>query len=175
MVSFTKTAMFFATAAAGLAAVEANPANTRVVYETVTNWVTTTVAPTAAVDREAESTPTADSTNADSSGGSGEEFTGEGTYYSPSVGLGACGLQNSDSDFVAALNAPQFGSPANPNSNPLCGKKALVKGPKGSVTVTIVDKCPPCKSGDLDLSVGAFDQIADQAEGRVPISWSWVE
>ncbi|KAJ1927644.1 hypothetical protein IWQ60_002747 [Tieghemiomyces parasiticus] len=85
------------------------------------------------------------------------------------------GWQNSDSDFVASLNAPQFGNSINPNANLLCGQKALVTGPKGSVTVTIVDKCPPCKSGDLDLSVGAFDQIADQAAGRVPVRWTWTQ
>ncbi|KAJ1928388.1 hypothetical protein IWQ60_002110 [Tieghemiomyces parasiticus] len=171
MVSFTKVAILF-TAVTGLAAVEASPAHTRIVYETVTSWVTSTISPTPTpVDgREAAPSPAANST----SSGSGEQFTGDLTYYSPSVGLGACGWQNSDSDFVAALNAPQFGNPANPNANPLCGQKALVTGPKGSVTVTIVDKCPPCKSGDLDLSVGAFDQIADQAAGRVPVSWTWV-
>jgi hypothetical protein len=27
----------------------------------------------------------------------------------------------------------------NPNNNPICGKKANVKGPKGTVTVTVVD------------------------------------
>ncbi|KAJ1910700.1 hypothetical protein IWQ60_010515 [Tieghemiomyces parasiticus] len=105
----------------------------------------------------------------------GEEFTGDGTYYSPSVGTGACGWDNTDEEFVAALNADQFGSPANPNASPFCGRNITVTGPKGSVNATIVDKCPVCHQGDIDLSPTAFDQIADQAEGRVPISWTFVD
>lgn len=63
-------------------------------------------------------------------------FSGDGTFYT--VGLGSCGTDDSDHDLVAALNAPQMGSNGNPNNNPNCGKKAKVKGPKGTVTVKIV-------------------------------------
>lgn len=38
----------------------------------------------------------------------------------------------------------------------------------------IVDLCPECKSGDLDLSPQAFEQIATLEQGRVPISWTFV-
>lgn len=62
---------------------------------------------------------------------------------------------------------------ANPNHNPTCGKYVNVHGPKGSVRVKIVDTCPPCASGDLDLSPAAFGKIADFAKGRVKISWDW--
>ncbi|KAH8555697.1 RlpA-like double-psi beta-barrel-protein domain-containing protein-containing protein [Umbelopsis sp. PMI_123] len=100
-----------------------------------------------------------------SGSGSGSGFTGDGTYYT--VGLGSCGQTNSDSQLVAALNAPQMGN------NKYCGKSATVKGPKGTVTVKIVDTCPGCSSGDLDLSPAAFNQIGDQSAGRISISWSW--
>lgn len=98
-------------------------------------------------------------------------FSGDGTFYT--VGLGSCGETNSDSELVAALNAPQMGVSSNPNGNPNCHRKAHVKGPKGSVMVTIVDTCPPCKYGDLDLSPTAFGKIADFKRGRVPITWTW--
>ena len=62
---------------------------------------------------------------------------------------------------------------ANPNNNPTCGKYINVRGPNGTVKVKIVDTCPPCKSGDVDLSPEAFGRIADFAKGRVPISWDW--
>jgi expansin (peptidoglycan-binding protein) len=62
---------------------------------------------------------------------------------------------------------------ANPNNNPLCGKYINATGPKGSVRVKIVDTCPPCVKGDLDLSPAAFNEIADFAAGRVPISWTF--
>lgn len=101
-------------------------------------------------------------------------FTGDATYYNPSAGTNSCGTQSSDSDMMAAMNVAQMGNGANPNANPNCGKKVAIKGPKGSVTVTIMDTCPGCKSGDIDLSPAAFDKIADQAQGRVPITWNWV-
>ncbi|KAI8384684.1 RlpA-like double-psi beta-barrel-protein domain-containing protein-containing protein [Radiomyces spectabilis] len=99
-------------------------------------------------------------------------YTGEGTFYF--TGLGSCGEVNEDSDFIAALNAPQMANGANPNHNPICGRKARVTGPKGSVVVKIVDTCPPCQHGDLDLSPGAFEKIADFDDGRVKIDWHWV-
>ncbi|CAG8486873.1 1255_t:CDS:2 [Ambispora gerdemannii] len=98
-------------------------------------------------------------------------FSGDGTFYN--CGLSACGGTYHDSDYIAALNKPQWGNPINPNNNPICGSVARVTGPKGSVTVTIVDLCPECLFGSLDLSPAAFNQIADQSAGRVPISWEF--
>ncbi|KAJ2963855.1 hypothetical protein NQZ79_g1147 [Umbelopsis isabellina] len=92
-------------------------------------------------------------------------FSGDGTFYT--VGLGSCGKTDSDSDLVAALNAPQMGD------NKYCGKSATVTGPKGKVTVKIVDTCPECSSGDLDLSPSAFDKIGSESAGRIKISWDW--
>jgi len=106
-----------------------------------------------------------------SSGSGGAQFTGDGTYYN--TGLGSCGHTNTDTQLIAALNAPQMGSYPNPNNNPNCGKFAMVHGPKGSVRVQIVDTCPPCAYGSLDLSPAAFAKIADLATGRIKISWSW--
>ncbi|RKP13781.1 RlpA-like double-psi beta-barrel-protein domain-containing protein-containing protein, partial [Piptocephalis cylindrospora] len=96
---------------------------------------------------------------------------GDGTYYSPGQGLGSCGETHQDTEMVAALNAPQYGSFANPNASPVCGACVVVTGPKGTVKVKIVDRCPVCKSGDLDLSPAAFNRIADPAQGRVRVTW----
>jgi expansin (peptidoglycan-binding protein) len=52
-----------------------------------------------------------------------------------------------------------------------CGECVQVTGPKGNVLIKIVDKCPECKTGDLDFSPVAFDKFADRIQGRVPISW----
>jgi expansin (peptidoglycan-binding protein) len=46
-----------------------------------------------------------------------------------------------------------------------------VAGPQGAVDVRIVDLCPECKAGHLDLSREAFALIADLPLGIVPISW----
>ncbi|PIA14633.1 Non-catalytic module family EXPN protein, partial [Coemansia reversa NRRL 1564] len=98
-------------------------------------------------------------------------YSGEGTYYTP--GLGSCGKTNSATDLIAAINAPQYDATGSSNSASICGKCVQVKGPKGEVKVTIADRCPACKSGDLDLSPAAFDQIGDESEGRISISWSF--
>jgi expansin len=56
----------------------------------------------------------------------------------------------------------------------VCGSCARIDGPAGSVTVRIVDRCPECKPGDIDLSPQAFEQIAPLADGRVTIHWEYV-
>lgn len=45
-----------------------------------------------------------------------------------------------------------------------------------SVTVTVADVCPGCKNANsIDLSTGAFDLIADESAGTVPIEWTLVD
>lgn len=56
----------------------------------------------------------------------------------------------------------------------LCGKSVTITNTDNgkSVTVTVADECPTCdNSNSIDLSTGAFDQIADESSGIVPISW----
>jgi len=97
------------------------------------------------------------------------EFSGagDGTYYDTSAGIYACSLPRGD-DLIAAINDPQWAGSQH------CGECLHVIGPKGAVTVRVVDRCPECLSGDLDLSETAFDLIADRADGRVDISWDRV-
>ena len=95
--------------------------------------------------------------------------TGEGTYYWEANGDGNCTFGPSPNDLmVAAMNHVDY------NNAALCGAYAHVTGPKGSVVVRIVDQCPECPAGDVDLSPEAFVKIADLYLGRVPISWQLV-
>src|SRR5687768_4948086 len=91
---------------------------------------------------------------------------GIATWYEAD-GSGHCGFDPSPADMkVAAINAAQyFGSAA-------CGQCATVDGPSGSVTVRIVDSCPDCEPGQLDLSQQAFERIAALHLGRVPVKWA---
>lgn len=85
--------------------------------------------------------------------------SGRFTYYTP--GLGACGQTHSESDLVVALNAADFDPSTpngNPNNNPLCGRRIRASYNGKSVDVTLVDRCPGCNSGDLDLSPSAFSK-----------------
>jgi expansin len=94
------------------------------------------------------------------------DHAGEATYYDAD-GSGSCSFGKSPDDLmVAALNGADWDGSA------MCGACALVFGPGGKVVVRIVDKCPGCDKGDLDLSREAFAVIADPKLGRVPIRWS---
>ncbi len=96
------------------------------------------------------------------------EASGDGTYYNAD-GTGNCSFDASPDDLmVAALNAPDYQSAA------LCGACLQVTGPNGSVTVRVVDQCPECARGDLDLSPQAFQMLAPLAAGRIPITWHQV-
>ena len=54
-----------------------------------------------------------------------------------------------------------------------CGAYVEVTGPTGTtITVRIVDQCPECRPGDIDLSAEAFAHLAEPSAGRIPISWT---
>lgn len=98
----------------------------------------------------------------------GGSHSGEATFYDPN-GNGNCSFGTSVlGRDIAALNNPDY------NLAAWCGACAEVTGPKGKITVFIQDRCPECKSGDLDLNPEAFDKIADHAAGRVKITWNFV-
>jgi hypothetical protein len=103
--------------------------------------------------------------------------TGQGTFYA--TGLGACGIVNKDTDYIAAVSHLLFDifpgyNHANPNSNPLCGKKVTASYQGNSVTVILTDRCTGCKITDLDFSPSAFNQLADQSVGRISgMTWVW--
>jgi expansin len=93
---------------------------------------------------------------------------GQATFYSAD-GTGACSFPATPRDLdVAALSASHYGNAA------YCGACVKVKGPKAEITLRIVDLCPGCAKGSLDLSESAFAKIADPIEGVVPIRWSVV-
>jgi expansin (peptidoglycan-binding protein) len=94
--------------------------------------------------------------------------SGEGTFYA-ATGAGQCSFDPTPNDLmVAAMSTADHAGAA------VCGAFAEVTGPKGSVTVRIVDRCPECKPGDVDLSAEAFARIAEPVAGRVPITWKFV-
>jgi len=104
--------------------------------------------------------------------------TGQGTYYG--TGLGACGITNNDSQYIAAVSHLLFDTfpgytSGNPNNNPICGKQVTAHYQGKSVTVTITDRCVGCAITDLDFSPSAFSQIADQSIGRISdMTWDWI-
>ena len=89
--------------------------------------------------------------------------------YSAADGSGNCSFDANPGDpLVAAMNTTDYAASA------VCGACVAIDGPDGSITVRIVDRCPECPQGNIDLAEGAFPMIADKQLGIVPISWQYV-
>nr|KAG8950187.1 hypothetical protein FRC03_012944 [Tulasnella sp. 419] len=84
---------------------------------------------------------------------------GRATWYN--VGMGACGKHNVDSDFIVALNSPQYGS-GYPGPN--CFKEITLSYNGKTAQAMIMDECPPCPSGGLDLSPDLFEYLANDLD-----------
>jgi expansin (peptidoglycan-binding protein) len=95
------------------------------------------------------------------------DHSGEGTYYAAD-GSGNCSFAPTGDLMVGAMNQVEYAGSA------VCGACVHIVGPSGEATVRIVDQCPECKEGDIDLSPQAFSLLADQALGRVDIHWKYV-
>ncbi|EPQ53553.1 hypothetical protein GLOTRDRAFT_130898 [Gloeophyllum trabeum ATCC 11539] len=91
------------------------------------------------------------------------------TYYN--VGLGACGITNQPTDFVVALDATDFGSGY---PGPHCFQHISITANGKTATAEIVDKCPGCPVGGLDLSEGLFSFFAPLSTGVIYGSWNYV-
>jgi len=98
--------------------------------------------------------------------------SGEATYFEP--GLGACGDTHNSSQAIAAVSHYIYGDYANPNESQVCNKCVKVKSDHGSVICQVVDRCPTCEPGSLDLSPTAFQALGELATGRIAITWDWV-
>ncbi|WVQ93434.1 hypothetical protein IAU59_000506 [Kwoniella sp. CBS 9459] len=182
---YTSTATASATASADVdAAAEYSAASSSAAAEP-----TTTVAAVAQVAQAEETTTSSSSTEeawtptssaaaetSASSSGSGETMTGGfATFFYQGGNAGACGTVHSDNDKVIAIDGNGWWQDFS-SASPHCGKYITVTNTNNgkSVTAMVADVCPTCVSDNsLDLSVGAFNAIAEESEGSVPITWQW--
>lgn len=98
--------------------------------------------------------------------------SGEGTFYDSIAGTdsGNCSIFIPANDFMyCALNTIDY------NNSNACGGYIEVFGPKGSVVLQVVDRCPECSEGDVDMTEQAFAIIDEPINGRIPITWKFVE
>jgi expansin (peptidoglycan-binding protein) len=111
---------------------------------------------------------------------SAEYFQGDGTTYTLSeVSSGNCNFMSANGIAAAnyaALNEVQWRNLSN------CGRCAQVScidsrcaDPTASAVVQIVDRCPECKYGDLDLSPTVFKAITGSDPSRLAIRWQFVD
>jgi expansin (peptidoglycan-binding protein) len=102
--------------------------------------------------------------------------SGQATYYA--TGLGACGITNTDSQYICAVSELLFDvypgyNGVNPNTNPVCGQQITLTYNGKSITVTVTDRCTACATTDLDLSPSAFSDLAAESVGRFDMTWVW--
>ncbi|EST06192.1 Barwin [Kalmanozyma brasiliensis GHG001] len=94
---------------------------------------------------------------------------GQATYYA--AGLGACGWTNSGSDFIVAMNAPEWAGGSH------CGQTVTITNNQNGNTQTaqVADLCPGCSWGSLDMSTGLFSALnnGNMDAGVFPISWTF--
>src|SRR5437660_4858697 len=96
--------------------------------------------------------------------------TGQATYYDYADGGGNCLFDATPADLmVGAMNTVDYAG------SEICGTCLQVIGPLDTIRIRIVDRCPGCGVGDIDLSPLAFSFIADTSLGRVAIKWRRVE
>jgi expansin (peptidoglycan-binding protein) len=94
--------------------------------------------------------------------------SGRATFYDLQA-MGNCSYPKAPANgLFVALGPAQYAGAAG------CGSFLDVTGPKGTVRVKVVDKCPECASGHLDLSRTAFTRIADPVQGNVSIRFRQV-
>ncbi len=93
--------------------------------------------------------------------------SGEATHYELAAGgMGNCSYPSPPAgQLYVALSPSEYGGSA------ACGSYLQVTGPDGSVTAEVVDQCPECQAGHIDLSEQAFARIAPLSAGLVPVSY----
>ena len=97
----------------------------------------------------------------------GAQTSSEATHYELAPGgMGNCSYPSPPAgQLYVALSPSEYGGSA------ACGSYLQVTGPDGSVTAEIVDQCPECQAGHIDLSEQAFAEIAPLSAGLVPVTY----
>jgi len=88
------------------------------------------------------------------------------THYVLQSGGGNCSYPAPPADNLYVAMSPSEYDSAAP-----CGSYLEVTGPDGSVRVKVVDQCPECATGHIDLSATAFARIAPLSAGLISVSY----
>lgn len=84
------------------------------------------------------------------------------------AGVGACGGTNKASDFIVAMNVPQWDGGSH------CYKTVTITYGGKSTQAQVVDECMGCPYGGLDFSRGLFQYFADpDVDGIVYGDWTF--
>lgn len=96
----------------------------------------------------------------------GAAHSGQATYYDSKGAGGNCAYPTAPADHLyVALSPGEYAAAA------ACGGYLDVTGPRGTARVLVMDQCPECATGHIDLSREAFARIGDPVRGVVPVSY----
>ncbi|GGL06747.1 hypothetical protein Sme01_67080 [Sphaerisporangium melleum] len=91
---------------------------------------------------------------------------GQATFYDLRSGGGNCSYLTPPADgLYVALSPGEYAGGA------ACGGYLDVTGPRGTVRVKVVDQCPECRKGQLDLSRKGFARVADPGKGLARVTY----
>jgi hypothetical protein len=91
---------------------------------------------------------------------------GRAYFYNPGSGDGSCSFGRLPaSGLYVSLGAPQYAAGS------ACGSYLDITGPEGTVRAEVVDDCPGCSHGGIDMSQAAFARVADPAQGTALVSY----
>jgi expansin (peptidoglycan-binding protein) len=101
------------------------------------------------------------------------QYTGRATFYNAGDSIGNCGWQSSGSEFVVALNTPQYGSTSDVSQ--YCGQTVTITYQGNTQQAKVVDSCPTCPYGGLDMSTSLFSALTDgdMGLGEMQVQWSF--
>ncbi|GAA5853114.1 hypothetical protein JCM9279_000862 [Rhodotorula babjevae] len=95
-------------------------------------------------------------------------FNGRATFFEP--GLGACGTYSGAGDFMVAMNQAQYGDLGAVSS--WCFQTITITYGGKTANAQVLDACPGCPYGGLDMSPALFRHFADESVGVIYMSWS---
>ncbi|KZP27533.1 hypothetical protein FIBSPDRAFT_853390 [Athelia psychrophila] len=89
--------------------------------------------------------------------------SGRGTWFTP--GLGNCGKHNKSTDMIVALPTKDYAGGSH------CEKMIHITSGGKTHSAKVVDRCPDCSEGDLDMSESLFKEFASLGKGEIKVSW----
>jgi hypothetical protein len=93
--------------------------------------------------------------------------SGSASFYT-TRGNGMCSLGSPATDAYVAIGRAEYAGGA------ACGTYLDVTGPNGTTRVQVVDLCPSCPAGKIDLSKGSFARIGSVSAGIIPVTYGTV-
>jgi expansin (peptidoglycan-binding protein) len=94
--------------------------------------------------------------------------SGTATHY-VLTGLPNCSYASPPgNDLFVALSPSEYDGAA------ACGGYLTVTGPDGSVTAQVIDQCPECATGHIDLSEPAFAALAPLSAGLINVHYQYL-